>query len=314
MTKTFEELKRRSESGDAFETLRGNILFDYKSHKRKRLERAGLKDSGTLLHSDVAEHHHQILFREWIRRAEKIGTIASSRLRHVTILQETTNSSVEGVARAVEDLRTQYARVFGGVRLWSRGVIELEMVNLGIFRLAKAKTEGEKRKLQILEGLRKTENLEGLTVPEDLNKTNILVHCHVLVDFGKDFEMNREEVRRLREELELWKTTGYQFEVDPLYSTKTVRRNLYDLSEYVVKGGNPTLRFNFGFERDLLDDEEKKMLKEEKKARPNHSNLENLEDIRALKVGDVRKLDQCYRWLMDRRHDKRGYLITSSDR
>ena len=41
---------------------------------------------------------------------------------------------------------------------------------------------------------------------------------------------------------------------------------------------------------------------------------ETIEDERGLSVAEVKALDGLYRWLIDRRSDRRGYLLTSSDR
>ncbi len=39
------------------------------------------------------------------------------------------------------------------------------------------------------------------------------------------------------------------------------------------------------------------------------SGRETVEDERGLTLGEVKRIDELYVWLMNRRNDKRGYLI-----
>jgi len=46
----------------------------------------------------------------------------------------------------------------------------------------------------------------------------------------------------------------------------------------------------------------------------NRGGSETVEDERGLTVGEVQQLDALYVWLMNRRKDKRGYLLGTSGR
>lgn len=189
MKDAFKELKRKSESGEALksvrEYMRDTFQYSLGKHKKTRLKIAGVEKSKTLLHSDIAEKHGERLAEELKKRALKIGSEADKRLKFVTILQATVDPTIEKVAEAVEHLETEYKRVFGGMKLWSRGAVELEVVNLELlYRISKIKV-GEARKLNVLEDLRELKELQGLFVAEDRSETKVLVHCHTVVDFGK---------------------------------------------------------------------------------------------------------------------------------
>jgi leucyl aminopeptidase (aminopeptidase T) len=104
----------------------------------------------------------------------------------------------------------------------------------------------------------------------------------------------------------------YQVTFDGLFKNRKTSNNLTKIAHYVTKGGNENLRYNAGFGRDLTEDLEGKIWRVGL-GRADKGG-ETIEDERGLSVAEVRALDELYRWLMDRRSDKRGYLIASSDR
>ena len=312
MKDTFKELKRRSESGEALAALRELVRYDLGTHKKTRLRIAGVEKSKTLLHDDIAKKHGERLAEELNKRAWKIGSAADKRLKFVTILQATVDPTIESVEAAVRNLEAEYQRVFGDMKLWSRGAIELEIVNLDLlYRISKMKF-GEARKLNVLENLRELKELQGLFVAEERDKVKILVHCHTVVDFGKDYDKNMEEALNRIERYGYWKKARYQVKFDSLFKKRKTSNNLTKIAHYVTKGGNENLRYNAGFGRDLAEDLEAKIWR--KGVGRADKGGETIEDERGLSVAEVKALDGLYRWIMDRRSDKRGYLITSSDR
>jgi hypothetical protein len=162
-------------------------------------------------------------------------------------------------------------------------------------------------------------------VSADKSKSKILVHCHVVVDLGKDFQKNEEALRNLYAKERSWKRTKYQVELKGLFKNRKTARNLKAIAAYVTKGGNENLRYNAGFGRDLAEDMEAKIWKKfgigeaasgEKPRKRGRSARggETVADERGLTVGEVQQLDELYVWLMNRRKDKRGYLLWTNGR
>jgi hypothetical protein len=179
--------------------------FNLGSHKKTRLKKAGVANSRSLLHDDVSKKHADKLFEELNRRAKLLGRSADQRLRFMTVLQELTDPTIEDVEQAVNQLETISKSMLGSLKLWSRGTIELEMVNLDILdRIGKARDD-EQRKMNVLLGLWTKEDFQGLMIAADKTKSKILVHCHVVVDLGKDFERNEEDLRKLCAKEHSWK-------------------------------------------------------------------------------------------------------------
>lgn len=311
MAKTFKELKEEYQSGEAFAALNEFIRFDLGTHKRIRLRKAGVEDSGSLLHTDVSERHAKRLEKELVARANKIGLDANDRFRFVTLLQSVVSPTIENVSEAVEAMEAQFETVFGEMRLWSRGTIELEMVNLTILEKIRGVRDDEARKLNVLASIGETEDFMGLVVPGSKDVTRVLVHCHIVVDFGKEPEKTKAEIERRMNRYGYW-SKPYQKELKGFFKNRRAAKNLRGIAAYVTKGGNENLRYNAGFGRDLAEDLEAKIWRvgTGRKQRV----AETVEDERGLTVGEVRRLDELYVWLMGRRKDKRGYLIATSDR
>ena len=73
------------------------------------------------------------------------------------------------------------------------------------------------------------------------------------------------------------------------------------------------LRYNAGFGRDLAEDLDAKIWKHFGVGRSARGG-ETVADERGLTVGEVQQLDALYVWLMNRRKDKRGYLLWTNGR
>jgi hypothetical protein len=313
MAKTFKEMKRKSRSGETLEQLASVMRYNLGSHKKTRLKKAGVGNSVSLLHDDVSKKHADQLFDELDKRAKALGKAADQRLHFMTVLQELTNPTIEDVEAAVDDLETLFKSTLGSLKLWSRGTIELEMVNLDLLdRIGKARDD-EQRKMNVLLGLWTKADYQGLMISADKSKSKILVHCHVVVDLGNDFEQNEEELRKLCAKARSWKRSKYQVEIKGLFKNRKTSRNLKAIAAYVTKGGNENLRYNAGFGRDLAEDLEAKIWRDGGIGRSARGG-ETVEDERGLTVGEVQQLDALYVWLMNRRKDKRGYLLWTNGR
>lgn len=325
MAKTFKEMKLKSRSGETLEQLASVMRFNLGSHKKTRLKKAGASNSRSLLHDDVSQKHAEKLFEELNKRAKALGRSADQRLRFMTVLQELTDPTIEDVERAVRQLEDIFKSMLGSLKLWSRGTIELEMVNLDILdRIGKARHD-EQRKMNVLLGLWTKEDFQGLMIAADKSKSKILVHCHVVLDLGKDFERNEEELRKLCAKERSWKRSKYQVEIKGLFKNRKTARNLKAIAAYITKGGNDDLRYSTRFGRDLAENLEAKILKKfgvgrsesgDKSSKGGRSARggETLEDELGLTVGEVQQLDALYVWLMNRRKDKRGYLLWTNGR
>ncbi len=309
MDESFSRLKERALSGDLLAQYAFPIRYNLGSHKRTKLRSAGAENSGSLLHVDIAEAHAHMLFEELNSRANLIGKEAAFRLRFMTVLQAVVDPTLEAVEAEVVRLESAFKSMLGSMRLWSRGTIELEMVNLDILERIKTAREDEGRKLNVLSNLIPLKDFQGLMIPDDKSKSRILVHCHVVVDLGKDYARNLEVLMEKKKCEPSWNKTTYQFEIKSLFKNKKTAKNLHAIASYVTKGGNEKLRYNAGFGRDLAEDLEAKIWRVGLIDRD-----EKILDERGLTVGEVRQLDQLYVWLMRRRRDRRGYIIGTSDR
>lgn len=311
MDKAFKELKRKSKSGEALKEILADIRFDLGKHKKTRLKIAGVEKSGSLLHNNINKKHAEKLAVELQARAKKIGITANERFRFVTILQALVNPSIESVSKHVEALEAQFEAVFSEEGIWSRGAIELELINLSILeRISKARDD-EARKLNVLNSIGETEDYLGLLIPASKSVTKVLVHAHVVVDFGKEHQQKEDGIRYLIKREGYW-NKPYQLQIGGLFKNKAVAKNLKHIASYVTKGGNDQLRYNAGFGRDLAEDLEAKIWREGLGRKDKGG--ETIEDERGLTVQEVRTLDELYVWLMKRRKDKRGYLIGGSGR
>jgi hypothetical protein len=311
MDKAFKELKRKYRTGEALEEIRSVIRYDLGKQKKTRLKIAGVANSGSLLHNDISKKHAEKLAVELKARAKKIGSEANERFRFVTILQSLVNPTIASVSIEVERLEAQFDTIFGEEGLWSRGTIELELINLSILeRISKARNV-EARKLNVLNSIGDKEDYFGLLIPASKSDTKVLVHAHVVVDFGKDHEATKLKIDNKIDVSGYW-NQPFQKEIKSLFRNKAVAKNLSHIASYVTKGGNDQLRYNAGFGRDLAEDLEAKIWRAGLGRKDKGG--ETIEDERGLTVQEVKALDELYVWLMERRKDKRGYIISTSGR
>lgn len=303
---SFATLKRKSESGETLEQLGKTLRFNLGMHKRTRLAKAGAADSGSLLHDAVSKVHAERLSSELQGRALRLGDAAEDRLRFMTVLEELVDPNIKAVEAAVAQLEAAFVSVAGGMRLWARGAIELELVNIDLLRRIKGDREDEARKLDVLERLSSKRISKA-------NAAQILVHAHAVVDLGAKTEANEAELRKRMKQVERWNSSSYQVELKKLFREKSTAKNLDAIAAYVTKGGNENLRYSAGFGRDLAEDLDAKMWRAGGSGRSARGG-ETIDDERGLTIAEVKQLDELYVWLMSRRRDKRGYIISSGIR
>ncbi len=313
MTNGFHELREQALSGELFELIKTAVKnafrFDLGTHKKTRLKQAGVAGSGSLLHGEVAKTHAAMLAGELRKRANRDALVdANDRFRFMTVLQAVVEPDIEKVREAVEAMESDFKYTVGQMGLWSRGAIELEMVNLTILKKIDGLSDSEARKLNVLIDLAELEAFDGLLIPASGTITRVLVHSHVVVDLGSDHENAEAELRRRIQRRGCWRKK-YQLEIKGLFKSRKVADNLDKIASYLTKGGNENLRYNAGFGRDLAEDVEAKMWRAGL-GRADRTG-ETIEDERGLSAAEVQALDALYVWLMKRRKDNRGYIIGS---
>lgn len=312
MESDFEKLKRKSKSGEYLKEISGLFRYNLGTHKKTRLKKAGLEGSRSLLHNAEAKKHADKLFVEFSKRSKSTGKDAANRFRFVTILQAVVEPTIEAVEEAVIQLEITFKKIIGSFGLWSRGTIELEMVNLDILERIHKARDDEGRKLTVLYNLTPLKDFDGLNITGGKNQSNILVHCHVIVDLGPNAEETLDKLWTKAKREPTWSKSPYQIDIKSLFKNKKISNNLRKIADYVTKGGNEQLRYNAGFGRDLAEDLEAKIWRVGL-GRSDRGG-EAIEDERGLTVAEVQQLDALYLWLMKRRSDRRGYLLATSDR
>ena len=313
MNEAFKRMKEKSGTGESFEAIHWEMdksRYALGTHKKTRLKKAGVASSGSLLHDDVSAKHGALLTGELLKIARKLGRDADKRLKFVTLLEAVVEPTEEAVRQAVESLEASYKWVFAEGGYWSRGAIELEMVNLDILKRISQQSENEARKLNVLTDLQSKIEFAGLMVPRPKTDSLILVHSHTVVDVGTDPEIGKDRLEQRMKRFGCWTAVKYQHRIDSLFKNRRTASNLESIARYVVKGGNEHLRYNAGFGRDLAEDLEAKLFKVGRT--PEMEEDQTIEDERGLTIAEVRQLDALYVWLMKRRANKRGYVLWSS--
>jgi len=310
MPNSFNELKHLSKSGESLKTVRGLLRYDLGTHKKTRLKLAGATTRLSLLHDSIARTHANRLCKELQRRARIVGPKAKDRFRFITILHCVVEPEIEEVSRLCSNLRAQYKSALSRWNLWSRGVIELELVNLALLQKISQQTDDEARKLNVLSSLTPKEEFGGLLIPGSKSATRVLIHCHAVIDLGHDIEAN--EIKLRKQLNRFWYDIPYQVRIDKMSVNKALLSSLRDIARYVTKGGNENLRYNAGFGRDLAEDLEAKIWRAGLGRKD--AGGEQIEDERGLTVGEVALLNDLCWTLMKQRRSNRGYLLSTSDR
>jgi hypothetical protein len=137
----------------------------------------------------------------------------------------------------------------------------------------------------------------------------MIMSRHGIVDLiGNGNSLLREEqLRRRFKKVAAWQRSPYQIELKRLFKARTISKNIRDIASYMTKGGNDQLRYNAGFGCDLAADLDAKIWRAGS-GRADQGG-ETVPDERGLTVGEIKFLDDLWRDLMNRRRNKRGYLV-----
>ena len=203
-------------SGELFTDTLNAIRFNLGTHKKTRLKNAGLARSSSLLHDDVSKKHAESLAAELTKRAKRVGRTANERFRLMTALGAVVDPNEDEVREAVEAMEANFNWTVGQTYPWSRGAIELEMVNLTILKKISTLSENEARKLNVLTELTPLEELGDLLIHGSRSVTRVLVHCHVVLDLGANHEEAEGELRKRIKRLGCWQGR-YQLEIKGLF-------------------------------------------------------------------------------------------------
>ena len=297
MANSFEEL--RTSGLRRLEVLRSLIRPDLGSHKRTTLRRAGCEASGSLLHNDVAAAHSTLLKQDYQDRFHRGSPDGNQdQLRFLTVLHSVMALDEAAVLRAASEMEAGIHRVFEGLGAWCLGAIEVEIVNLALLRRIGSLSDDETRKLNVLEKL-------GGSSDTQLD-CGVLIHFHGVVDLSNSL-LREEQLRARLAEVKEWQLSPYQIEAKHLFQKRALLDNLRDIASYITKGGNEQLRYNTGFGRDLPDDLDAKVWRAGS-GRADKGG-ETITDQRALTLAEIRLLDKIWLELMNKRQDKRGYLV-----
>jgi hypothetical protein len=299
---SFAEYKRNS--AQRFEKLRGLMRFNLGTHKRTRLRRAGCGDTTTLLHNDVAAEHGGMFAEDCLRHlGKRPRDEAIERLRFLTVLHSVERLEKKPAMQAVERMETALRRVFDGSGAWMLGAVEIEIVNIDLLQKISALTEDEARKLNVLRRLGEASS----------SNSALLVHFHGIVDLTDhgNLLLCEGQLRTRFKKVAAWQRSPYQIELKRLFKDRTISKNIRDIASYVTKGGNDQLRYNAGFGRDLGADLDAKIWRAGSGRADQGGGT--VPDERGLTVGEVKFLDGLWRELMNRKRNKRGYLVGSDE-
>jgi hypothetical protein len=314
----FQEMKRRHLSGGGrqeLDRLRSHIGHNLNTHKKKKLAKTE-RGRFTLLAKDVQKDHAKRLTALF---EDKWGGFSKPeeqrRLRFVTILHDTTPCNVEDIQASISEMRERLEVTLSRVKgIHFVGAVEVEIVNLPVLRqIANRDDENEHRKLAVLEAMSvRHQN------PLDHHDVVALVHLHGIADLGRWADRNKKENWLAQELRSAWKgeyrvqVKGFSRERDG--RAIPIRRNLANIADYMVKGGNEDLRYSARFGREAKDDGsplaadalDHKMKKGAGNARCNEEAI--LEDTRSLSVGEIDVLVRVIDRLMGK-GKREGYLI-----
>ena len=245
-----------------------------------------------------------MLADDYLRR---FGTLSRDegreRVRFLTVLHSVVRLDKKGVMRAVGRMEATLRRVFDGTHAWMLGAIEIEIVNIALLRKISTLSKDEARKLNVLEKLYEADSSSIGSMVD----SGALVHFHGIVDLIGNSSLREEQLRRRFQKVAAWQRSPYQVELKRLFLGRTISANIRDIASYVTKGGNDQLRYNAGFGRDLAEDLDARIWR----AGTGRADKggETVTDERGLTIGEIKFLDEAWRHLMDRKSNKRGYLV-----
>jgi hypothetical protein len=163
--------------------------------KRAQPKIAGLKNSDSLVHNDVIANHFKLLESELKARAKVLGCSAQKRTRCITVLNELVDMDIEQIEEAVVAMEARFKSLLNSCKPWSRGTIELELINLDLLERFSDARDDQARKMNVLISLGKKTDFDGLRISADKSICRALAHCHVLLELGKKVITGEELIR-----------------------------------------------------------------------------------------------------------------------
>jgi len=266
--------------------------------------RAGRGSSETLLNKAIAASHGKMLAADYKNHFKHLTQAAADeRLRFLTVLHSTVQLDKKNVIRSIQEMESALADVFSDSGAWMLGAIEVEIVNIALLRRISAKKDDEARKLNVLQRLYEADASAGSM---STNDKGVLVHFHGVVDLSNSL-LRDDDLRNRAKSAAMWQRSPYQIELKRLFKDRTLAQNAHDIAMYLTKGGNDQLRYNAGFGRALDEDLDAKIWR----AGTGRADkgADTVPDERGLTMGEIAFLDDIWLELMDRRQDKRGYLV-----
>ena len=309
MDSDFAEFKRnRKASTDRLDEEIGKVRFSLGSKRDTRLRLSGVGRSGTLLHKQVAEDHGKLLVADYRKRIH--GRFLQRRLRYLTVIHELVVLDEHDVLESCERMVRQLRNALTG-KVWWLGVIETELVSLDLLRSLQAQDDSVRHKLEVINAL----DGDGIFERAAKTSTRVLVHCHIVVDFGKCSEttISRKEDALRADLKKIWSISRQvelkRFSEQWRGKTRTLRENIWHIGHYGTKCGNEMLRYKMGYGRDYDIDVEAKMWKKYGRDLISEDDDGTVEDARGLTGNEIKFLDRITRQLMNRRRDGRGYVV-----
>jgi len=307
-TSDLEEMKKEKAQHAAAAKIRaaGAMAQSALGAKRtKKLQQAGVWNTGTLLHEEVSKKHGYALFQDYKKHIS--ASMNQDRFRYLTVIHDLVALDKARVLASCEQMVMQLHKCLDGRGIWWLGVIETEIVSLKFLRGLQDHDEGARYKLILIE------ELEARARRKSVGSARMLVHAHIVIDLGSKADDVASSLRdictqvwrgaravELKKFSENWKT-----------EKRTLHGNLKHISYYGTKCGNESLRYKAGYGRDYELDTEARMWKACGRDLISEDDDGAVEDARSLTFAEINFLDRVTRALMDLRKDGRGYLIGS---
>ena len=334
MAKTFQEMKAaRAGSFTAIAAAVadiGGLQASAKTTREKLFRRAGVTNSGTLIHKSISSEHAKEFFADCKEMlSDDLSRARQRRLRFLTVIHDVEVMDVEECMRVSEKMRSKLREALASICSQWIGVVEFDLIDLSLlkndgYKSALVKTILDKKTSEesIQSGRAIVSGLTTLIMKLDLlskdgvlkrmsGKTRVLIHCHALVETrGGGHVQVSTQVDQIKRRLKSIWIHSHQVELKQLFVAKTLRANLLDISAYVTKAS--ALRFGRGSTAETLD---LKMARAANRSGRQDA-FDGVEDARAYSVGEIKFYDQFLGALMSRggRNDRRGYVIGSADK
>ncbi len=272
------------------------------SHKETIFKILGLEQSGTILHSYIADEHGAALTADFLNRFN--DSRKRKRLRFLTVIHQNLGLDENRILESVVDLKDRNSGIFMDKKIgFFSGACEVELESIDLLEKYEEKYDDTKRKLAV-----------HRVIGNGLSGTVASVHCHLIVELGINVAVAEN---LLLAELKKHWSGIYQVHMTGISKSyaskaKSLFENLKDIARYLTKCGNEELKFKLNFGRDYEDDLDSKMFKKLGRKLIDSKDISDDGSCFSEKIlsgAEIKFLDRVYRRLMNQRGDERGYLI-----